>query len=126
MPRILIGLSIVLFVGMVTRGFAHERRSVPVLAELNDYLAGVQILKEEDARAEELFKLWQRVRAGSWEIRRLTDEEDMRIDAPSVRAEITKTRALRRELLERSRRYLAEQEDVLDASAIWPRRRNSD
>jgi hypothetical protein len=104
----------VLFVGMGTRGFGHERRTDPVLAELNDYLAGVQILKEQDARAEGLFKLWQKVRASSWEIRRLTDEEDLRIDAPSVRAEIAKTRALRSELLERSRRYLAEQEDVLD------------
>ncbi|MHC4149310.1 MAG: hypothetical protein ACYSR5_07490, partial [Planctomycetota bacterium] len=114
MPRILIGLTIVLFVGAGTRGFAHERRTDPVLAELNDYLAGVQILKEKDARAEELFKLWQRVRACSWEIRRLTDEEDMTIDSPAVRGEVRKTRALRSELLERSRRYLSEQEDVLD------------
>ncbi len=107
-------LAGVLFVGMGTSGFGHERRTDPVLAELNDYLAGVQILKEEDGRAEELFKLWQRVRAASWEIRRLTDEEDMRIDAPAVRVEIAKTRALRSELLESSRRYLSEQEDVLD------------
>ncbi|MHC4912073.1 MAG: hypothetical protein ACYTE5_03600, partial [Planctomycetota bacterium] len=114
MKRILICLIMVVFAAMGRSGFGHERRTDPVLAELNDYLAGVQVLKEEDARAEELFKLWQRVRAGSWEIRRLTDEEDMRIDAPTVRDEITKTRALRGELLERSRRYLAEQEDVLD------------
>ena len=87
MKRDLIFLGIVLFAGMVRSGFGHERRTDPVLAELNDYLAGIQVLKEEDTRAEELFKLWQKVRASSWEIRRLTDEEDRR-DSEGVRAEI--------------------------------------
>ena len=98
---------------LAATALAHPRHTDPVLAELNDYLVALQLLKDKDAHAEQLFKLWQSVREGSWEIRRSTDKENLPIDAPAVSAQILKTRTLREELLQRCRRYLSEQEDLI-------------
>ncbi|MHC4158989.1 MAG: hypothetical protein ACYSSO_07905 [Planctomycetota bacterium] len=102
-----------LVLALATNGLAHSRRTDPVLAELNDYLMALQVLKENDSQAGELFKLWQRVRQGSWEIRRLTDEENLPIDAAVVSGQIQKTRALRANLLQRCRKYSSKQENSI-------------
>lgn len=102
-------VSFVLFLSFISIVFGHPRTTDPRLAELNDYLGALQVLKEKDPQAEQLFKLWQRVRTGSWEMRRLTDEKDLRIDSPAVIGQIHKTNKLRRELLKKCRKYWSDQ-----------------
>ncbi len=107
-------LIITMFVLTLAAGAsAHPRHSDPVLAELNDYLVAIQLLKDKDPQAEQLFKLWQSVRAESWEIRRLTDKENLPIDAPQVNAHILKTQELRQQLLQQCRTYLSEQDNII-------------
>lgn len=86
---------------------AHEGHGDPVLAELNDYLMAIQLLRIEDPRAADLFKTWQELKLESWEIRRLTDDENLLINSPSVMEQISRTRAKQKQLLQASRLYLA-------------------
>ena len=92
---------------------AHPRHTDPILAELNDYLVALQLLRFDNSQAEELFQLWQRVREESWKIRKLTDEQDLPVGAPAVVHQIRKTHDFRSELLERCRQFLSSQKDSM-------------
>ncbi|MBT8185964.1 MAG: hypothetical protein KJN76_14060, partial [Eudoraea sp.] len=87
---------------------AHEGHRDPVLAELNDYLMAIQLMRVEDPRAAEIFKTWQELKSASWEIRRLTDDQDLLINSKNVMEQIGKTKAKQRQLLEECRLYFAE------------------
>ena len=96
-----------------SQGLGHQRHTDPVLAELNDYLMAVQVLKESNPKAQELFELWQRIRGESWQIRSLTDDKNLRIDEPAVIEQIGKTRQVRHELIERCRQFFYEQKTLM-------------
>ena len=48
---------------------AHPRHTDPILAELNDYLLTLQVLRHDNSKADKLFQLWQHVSEESWKIR---------------------------------------------------------
>lgn len=79
----------------------------PVLLELNDYLMAIQLLRIEDERAKAIFATWDELRLASWEIRRLTDEENLLINADEVIEQIGKTKAKQRQLLQECRDYFS-------------------
>ncbi|UCF36407.1 MAG: CehA/McbA family metallohydrolase, partial [Acidobacteriota bacterium] len=91
----------------------HPRHTNPILGELNDYLAALQLLKSEDERAGQLFQEWVRLREASWEIRNLTEAQGHLISDPVVVAQIQKTTQLRKELRDRCLDYF----DALRSSA---------
>jgi hypothetical protein len=108
---------------------AHERFTDPILAELNDYLMALQILRFQDDRAGDLFTLWQSVREASWKIRELTDQEGLSIHDPAVQEQAARARELRRRLRQDCREYFAALEVRLptayfrigeDVRASWP------
>jgi hypothetical protein len=110
---------------------AHERFTDPVLAELNDALMALQVLRFDDDRAAELFGLWQSARESSWRIRDLTDEQGLSIDAPAVQAQVAAAREARDRLRQRCREYFASLEATLPAAHVqigrdvriaWPER----
>ena len=91
-----------------TPTLAHHGRTDPVLAELNDYLMAIQIMRARDPKAVEIFKTWHDLRTASWKIRELTDAENLLIHADKVMEQISATRAKRKKLLQECRSYLAE------------------
>ena len=92
---------------------AHPRHTDPILAELNDYLLALQVLRHDNSKADKLFQLWQHVSEESWKIRELTDKQDLPIDAPAVGRQIQKTRKLRRELLQQCLQFFSAQRDSM-------------
>lgn len=90
---------------------AHPRHSDPVLAELNDYLMAIQLLRANDQRAAALFDVWGELRAASWKIRELTDEQNLTIIDAAVMEQIGKTKASQKKLLQACRTYFAELTD---------------
>jgi hypothetical protein len=110
---------------------AHERFTDPILAELNDYLMAIQILRFHDPRAGELFSLWQSVRDDSWRIRELTDQQGLSIQSPAVQKQAAAARDARNRLRESCRTYFASLEGRLptahfrigqEVRASWPDR----
>jgi len=108
---------------------AHERFTDPILAELNDYLMAIQVLRLRDARAAELFGQWQAVREISWRIRDLTDREGLSIHDPSVQSQVAAAREMRMRLREDCRAYFGSLEGELptvrvrigeDVTVSWP------
>lgn len=79
----------------------------PVLLELNDYLMAIQLMRIEDDRATEIFATWEELRVASWEIRRLTDEENLLIHTDEVMKQISKTKAKQKQLLQECRDYFS-------------------
>jgi hypothetical protein len=88
--------------------FAHDGHSDPVLAELNDYLMALQLMRITDSRAADIFKTWQELKFESWEIRRLTDDQNLLINSKDVMEQIGKTKAKQKQLLQECRAYFAE------------------
>ncbi len=88
--------------------FAHDGHSDPVLAELNDYLMAIQLMRIKDSRAADIFKIWQEVKFESWEIRRLTDDQNLLINSKYVMEQIGKTKAKQKQLLQECRAFFAE------------------
>jgi hypothetical protein len=88
--------------------FAHDGHSDPVLAELNDYLMAIQLMRIKDSRAADIFKTWQEVKFESWEIRRLTDDQNLLINSKYVMEQIGKTKAKQKQLLQECRTFFAE------------------
>ena len=86
---------------------AHEGHADPVLQEINDYLMAIQLMRIKDAAAANIFKTWHELRTESWEIRNLTDEQNLLINADAVMKQISKTRAKQKQLLQESRAYFA-------------------
>mgnify|MGYP003679982693 CR=1 FL=1 len=72
---------------------AHPRHSDPVLAELNDYLMAIQLLRIDDPAAARLFNIWDELRVASWKIRELTDEQNLLMVDSKVMKQIGTTRA---------------------------------
>ncbi|MCO6475395.1 MAG: CehA/McbA family metallohydrolase [Phaeodactylibacter sp.] len=87
---------------------AHPGHTDPVLEELNDYLMAIQIMRADDPRATAIFETWRELRAASWKIRELTDEQGLLIDDEKARAQISATRAKREQLLRECRAYFAD------------------
>lgn len=87
---------------------AHPDHTDPVLQELNDYLMAIQIMRADDPKATDIFKTWQELRAASWKIRELTDEENLLINADRVMEQISATKAKRQQLLRECRTYFAD------------------
>ena len=56
---------------------AHSGHTDPILSELNDYLVAIQLLKEDNPRAKELYLLWLTVRNESWHTRELVDKQNL-------------------------------------------------
>ncbi len=88
--------------------FAHDGHSDPVLAELNDYLMAIQLMRIDDARAADIFKIWQELKFESWEIRRLTDDQNLLMSSKDVMEQIGKTKTKQKQLLQECRAYFAE------------------
>ncbi len=88
--------------------FAHDGHSNPVLAELNDYLMAIQLMRIKDSRAADIFKTWQELKFESWEIRRLTDDLNLLINSKDVMEQIGKTKAKQKQLLKECRMYFSE------------------
>jgi hypothetical protein len=86
---------------------AHDPHSDPELAELNDYMMAIQVLRHSEDEAENLFRQWQELRLESWRIREMTDDEDLDIDHPKVVEQIEITTRLRKQLLRNSREYFS-------------------
>jgi len=87
---------------------SHDGHGDAVLAELNDYLMAIQLMRIEDARAADIFKTWQQLKFESWEIRRLTDDENLLINAKEVMNQISKTKAKQKQLLNECHLYFAD------------------
>ena len=104
--RILI-ISLVFSFVFNLSAFAHEGHSDPVLAELNDYLMAIQLMRISDSRAADIFKTWQELKFESWEIRRLTDDRNLLINSKEVMAQLGKTKAKQKQLLKECRTYFA-------------------
>ncbi len=104
----LVIISLVLFFLFESRTFAHDVHTDPVLQELNDYLMAIQLMKLDDPGAADIFKTWQELRDESWEIRKLTDEQYLLVNAEAVMKQIGHTRAKQKQLLEECRTYFAE------------------
>jgi hypothetical protein len=68
----------------------------------------LQIIREEDPKATDIFKLWQEVRGASWKIRELTDEKNLSINSDKVLKQIGFTRTKREQLLQACRAYFSE------------------
>lgn len=68
---------------------AHPGHTDPVLAELNDYLMALQAMRADDPGAAAIFETWRELRAASWKIRKLTDEE-----GPLINDEVQKQEVL--------------------------------
>lgn len=77
----------------------------PILTELNDYLMAIQVLKSEDEQAREIFTKWQELRAASWKIRELTDDQDLLIGADEVMRLIGTVKSKRLQLLKACKEY---------------------
>jgi hypothetical protein len=108
--------------------YAHDGHPDPVLQEINDYVMAIQLLRINDSAATNIFKTWQELRAESWEIRNLTDEQNLLMNSDAVMKQISKTRSKQKQLLKECRVYFAnliEQEPavkfIVDQSitAIW-------
>ena len=84
---------------------AHPGHTDPELAELNDYLMAIQVMRRDDPQAVKIFSSWQKLRAASWKIRELTDEEDLTINAGEVMEQTNLARKLRKDLLQECREY---------------------
>ncbi|MDH5397206.1 MAG: CehA/McbA family metallohydrolase [Cyclobacteriaceae bacterium] len=92
----------------VVPAVAHPGHTDPELEELNDYLMAIQVMRRNDPRAVEIFSSWQELRAASWKIRTLTDDENLLINASIVMDQISKARARQKQLLQECRDYFAE------------------
>lgn len=97
---------------------AHDPKTNPELAELNDYMMAIQTLRHSDSGAESLFKKWQTLREESWKIREMTDDQGLNIDHPEVQKQVKLTTDLRTQLLENSRTYFSEKMDQYPSVSI--------
>lgn len=100
-------VSLVFSLIFVPSSFAHDGHSDPVLQEINDYLMAIQLMRIKDATAADIFKTWHELRTESWEIRNLTDEQNLLINADVVMRQISKTRAKQKQLLNECRVYFS-------------------
>lgn len=114
------GLLLSLLCALLAAGSvrAHDRHTDPRLAELNDYLMAVQVLRHSVPQADTLFHRWQELRLASWRIRELTDEQDLTIDAPKVAQQVERTRRLQEVLLTACRAFFREQTSRLPTIRI--------
>lgn len=110
----------VLFCFMLISDFvsAHDPQTDPELAELNDYMMAIQVLRHSDSDAESLFKQWQELREESWKIRDMTDEQGLNIDHSEVIDQVNHTTDLRKQLLSNSRSYFGEKMDQVPSVQI--------
>ncbi|MCC5906929.1 MAG: CehA/McbA family metallohydrolase [Balneolaceae bacterium] len=102
----------------ITNAWAHPGHTDSRLAELNDYLMALQVMRHSDPDAELLFQRWQELREASWKIRELTDEHDLPIDDPEVAVQIERTIELREALLVDCRTFFREKTSVLPTVRI--------
>lgn len=86
---------------------AHPRHTDPVLAELNEYLMALQLLRANDPKATAIFNTWSELREASWKIRELTDDENLTMIDDAVMEQIGKTKMKRQQLLQECRAYFA-------------------
>ncbi|WP_019669317.1 CehA/McbA family metallohydrolase [Eudoraea adriatica] len=100
-------VSLVFSLIFVTPSYGHDGHADPVLQEINDYLMAIQLMRIKDAAAANIFKTWHELRTESWEIRNLTDEQNLLISAETVMKQISKTRAKQKQLLQECRAYFA-------------------
>ncbi|UCD61097.1 MAG: CehA/McbA family metallohydrolase [Flavobacteriaceae bacterium] len=86
---------------------AHDGHADPVLQEINDYLMAIQLMQIKDTTAANIFKTWHELRTESWEIRNLTDEQNLLINSEAVMKQISKTRSKQKQLLNECRAYFS-------------------
>lgn len=112
-------LFIIIFLLMITDlSSAHDPKTNSELAELNDYMMAIQVLRHSDSGAENLFKQWQTLREESWKIREMTDEKGLNIDHQEVQEQVKHTTGLRKQLLQDSRVYFSDKMDQLPSVRI--------
>lgn len=111
-------VALLWFVIMAETIFAHDPQTDPELAELNDYMMAIQVLRHGESEADTLFDQWQQLREASWKIRELTDEEGLLIDDPKVIVQIERTNKLRKNLLQESRSWFQKQMDILPSIRV--------
>jgi hypothetical protein len=109
-------LTLILLANTPTR--AHPGYTDPLLAELNDYLMAIQVLRLRDARAAGLFDQWRSIRDASWKIRELTDQQTLPISDPAVQQQIAAARELRARFRDECRSYFASLETTLPTIRI--------
>ena len=100
-------VSLVFSLIFVTPSYGHDGHADPVLQEINDYLMAIQLMRIKDTTAANIFKTWHELRTESWEIRNLTDEQNLLIHAETVMKQISKTRAKQKQLLNECRVYFS-------------------
>src|ERR1044071_8483838 len=86
---------------------AHDGHTDPILAELNDDLMAIQVLRLHDSRASVLFDRWRSLSEASWKIRDLTEQQDLSIEDPGVQKQIAAARELKTRLRDDCRAYFA-------------------
>ncbi len=98
---------ILALVGMVIslHSYGHEGHTDPELAEINDYLMALQLMRHTDPQAVAIFGKWQQLREASWKIRELTDAENLLISSDKVLEQIGQARRLQNDLLTACRLY---------------------
>lgn len=111
-------LTLLFSLFIAVSGWAHPGHTDSGLAELNDYLMALQVMRHSDSGAETLFRRWQELSEASWKIRELTDEQDLPVDAPGVIEQIDRTIAMREALLNDCRTYFHEKTGVLPTVRI--------
>ncbi|MFC2089148.1 CehA/McbA family metallohydrolase [Bacteroidota bacterium] len=87
--------------------YAHEGHTDPIYEELNDYLMAIQLMRISDPEAANIFKTWQELRIESWEIRKLTEDQNLLNNSSEVMTQIGKTRLKQKQLLHECRAYFA-------------------
>jgi hypothetical protein len=100
-------VSLVFSLIFVTPSYGHDGHADPTLQEINDYLMAIQLMRIKDTTAASIFKTWHELRTESWEIRNLTDEQNLLINAEAVMKQISKTRAKQKQLLNECRVYFS-------------------
>ena len=108
MKQLLTVTFVLLLLFSASQSHTHPRHTDPVLAELNDYLMAIQLLRTDDPKAADIFGTWTELREASWKIRELTDDENMTMIDAAVMEQIGKTKAKRKQLLQECRAYFAE------------------
>lgn len=101
------GLILCLMTGLHFLVVAHPFHPDPVLEKLNEYLMALQIIRNEDVQAQEIFREWEELRKASWKIRKLTDSENLPIAEPSVQKQIKETKTKRERLLTLCEKYFS-------------------
>jgi hypothetical protein len=111
-------LIFAIFLSVTMSGWSHPGPLDSRLAELNDYLMAIQVMRHSEPSAEALFKRWQELREESWKIRELTDNQNLSVNDPAVTKQVRHTIGKREALLKDCREFFHDQTSVLPTVRI--------